>query len=136
MDTAKKRLVIIGGGFGGLNLAKKIDKSQWDVLIIDKNNYHSFAPLFYQVASSGLEPAGITFPLRREMRKRSMRGTRFTMGTVSYIDVRTKQVVTEYETIPYDALVIAVGCTNNFFGINGLEQNVYTIKSAAESIRA
>ncbi len=136
MDTAKKRLVVIGGGFGGLNLAKKIDKSQWDVLIIDKNNYHSFAPLFYQVASSGLEPAGITFPLRREMRKRSMRGTRFTMGTVSYIDVRTKQVVTEYETIPYDALVIAVGCTNNFFGINGLEQNVYTIKSAAESIRA
>ena len=88
------------------------------------------------MASSGLEPAGITFPLRREMRKRSMRGTRFTMGTVSYIDVRTKQVVTEYETIPYDALVIAVGCTNNFFGINGLEQNVYTIKSAAESIRA
>ena len=135
MDTQKKRLVIIGGGFGGLNLAKYVDKKKWDVLLIDKNNYHSFAPLFYQVASSGLEPSGITFPLRREMRKRSTRGCQYTMGTVSIIDVSRKQVVTEYETIPYDKLVIACGATNNFFGIPGLAEQVYTIKSASEAIR-
>ncbi len=135
MDNKKKRLVIIGGGFGGLNLTKHVNKAKWDVLVVDKNNYHSFAPLFYQVAASGLEPAGITFPLRREMRKGRSRDARYTMGTVSYIDVRRKQVVTEYETIPYDALVIAAGCTNNFFGIPGLAEHVYTIKSASESIR-
>lgn len=135
MQPAKKRLVIIGGGFGGLNLAKHVDKSLWDVLLVDKNNYHSFAPLFYQVASSSLEPAGITFPLRREMRKGKMRGCRFTMGEVTSIDVATKTITTSDERIPYDALVIAAGATNNFFGIPGLHERVYTIKSADESIR-
>ncbi len=135
MDTAKPRLVIIGAGFGGLNLAKKINKKKWDVLLIDKNNYHSFAPLFYQVASSSLEPAGITFPLRREMRKGSMRGCRFTMGEVKTIDTANKTISTDHESIPYDALVIAAGATNNFFGIPQLQDHVYTIKSADESIR-
>lgn len=136
MESAKQRLVIIGGGFGGLNLAKYVDKNKWDVLLVDRNNYHSFAPLFYQVASSGLEPAGITFPLRREMRKGRTRGCRYTMGEVSRIDVGKKEIVTQYETIPYDKLVIAAGATNNFFGIPGLLEHVYTIKSADESIKA
>lgn len=118
-----------------MNLAKKIDKNKWDVLVVDKNNYHSFAPLFYQVASSSLEPAGITFPLRREMRRGRMHGCLYTMGTVSTIDVQRKEITTEFETIPYDSLVIAAGATNNFFGIEGLEENVYTIKSTAESIK-
>lgn len=133
-NQGKKRLVIIGGGFGGLNLAKYVDKKKWAVTVIDKNNYHSFAPLFYQVASSGLEPAGITFPLRREMRRRRTRGCLYTMGEVHTIDVARKVVVTQYETIPYDSLVIAAGATNNFFGIPGLQEHVYTIKSASESI--
>lgn len=132
----KKNLVIIGGGFGGLNLAKYIDKNKWDVTMVDKNNYHSFAPLFYQVASAGLEPAGITFPLRREVRRRRMRGVRYTMGEVSRIDVTRKIVYTDYEELPYDSVVIAAGATNNFFGIEGLEKSVYTIKSAPESIKA
>lgn len=136
MDSHKKRLVIIGGGFGGLNLVKQIDKKKWNVLLIDKNNYHSFAPLFYQVASSGVEPSDITFPLRRELSRGKSRGAKYTMGTVSIIDVSRKEVVTEYEHIPYDSLIIAAGCTNNFFGIEGLHERVYTIKSAAEAIRA
>lgn len=135
MDKQKKRVVIIGGGFGGLNLAKYLDKKKYDVMIVDKNNYHSFAPLFYQVASSGLEPSGITFPLRREMRRGRMRGCRYSMGTVSVIDVSRKEVLTEFEKIPYDILVIAAGATNNFFGIEGLKDHVYTMKSASESIR-
>ena len=56
----KKRLVIIGGGFGGLSLAKKIDKNMWDVTVVDRHNYHSFPPLFYQVAASGLEPSKLS----------------------------------------------------------------------------
>lgn len=136
MESKKKRLVVIGGGFGGLNLVKHVDKKKWDVILVDKNNYHSFAPLFYQVASSGVEPSDITFPLRRELSRGKSRGCQYTMGTVSVIDISRKEIITEYEHIPYDSLVIAAGCTNNFFGIKDIHERVYTIKSAAEAIRA
>ena len=76
----KKKLVIIGGGFGGLALAGKVDKSIWDVTVVDRHNYNSFPPLFYQVASSGLEPSNISFPFRREIRSRRYRGCSFHMG--------------------------------------------------------
>ncbi|MDO4319360.1 MAG: NAD(P)/FAD-dependent oxidoreductase [Bacteroidales bacterium] len=131
---AKRRLVIIGAGFGGLNVAKTIDKSKYDVRIVDKHNYHSFAPLFYQVASSELEPAGITFPLRREMRRRNVRGCLYDMGTVKSVDTIRKVVVTDLEELPYDVLIIAAGATNNFFGIDGLRDRVYTLKSVPEAI--
>lgn len=133
--TEKKKLVIIGGGFGGLNLAKKIDKELWDVVIVDRNNYHSFPPLFYQVASSGLEPASISFPLRREIHSRKYRGAQYHFGRVETIDVAAKRVHTQFETIEYDTLVIAAGTTNNFFGIPDLEKRVYTLKSTTEAIR-
>ena len=83
----KEKIVVIGGGFAGLNLIKKLDKSKFDILLIDSNNYHSFPPLFYQVASSGLDPASICFPIRREMRKGPVRGAHYQMGTVSKIDI-------------------------------------------------
>lgn len=132
---SKKRLIIIGGGFAGLNLAKHVDKKMWDVVIIDRNNYHSFPPLLYQVASSGLEPASICFPFRRELKGRRFRGASYHMGTVKSIDVAARTVSTQFETVPYDAIVIAAGTTNNFFGMTELEKHVYTIKSAPEAIR-
>lgn len=131
----KRRLVIIGGGFGGLSLAKKIDKRLWDVRLIDRHNYHSFVPLFYQVASSELEPTGITFPLRREMRRRRVRGCLYDMGTVRAVDVQRRVVVTDAEEVPYDAVVIAAGAVNNFFGNETLASRVYTLKSVPEAIR-
>lgn len=131
----KQRIVLIGGGFGGLEFAKRLDKKQYDLRIIDRNNFHSFAPLFYQVASSALEPAGITFPLRREMRRRSVKGATFAMGDVSAIDVARHVVITSYGEEPYDKLVIAAGATNNFFGMQGLKERVYTLKSADDAIR-
>lgn len=134
-DKPRPRLVVIGGGFAGLNFLKKLDTKQWDIIIIDKNNFHSFPPLFYQVASSGLDPGSISFPLRREMRRRHMRGVRFHMGEVKTIDTTKKEVVTQYETIPYDKLVIAAGTTNNFFSMPELKKYVYTLKSTAEAIR-
>lgn len=131
----KKKLVIIGGGFAGLNVAGRIDKKLFDVVIIDKNNYHSFPPLFYQVASSGLEPASISFPLRRELIRRRYKGCSFHMGNVTEIDVRERKVHVSGESIDYDVLVIAAGTTNNFFGMPDLQKKVYTLKSTAEAIR-
>lgn len=131
----RKQLVIVGGGFGGLNLAKHVSEKEWDVVIVDKHNYHSFPPLFYQVASSGLEPASISFPFRRELHNRSYRNASFHLGTVKEVDVVGHKLTTEFETIHYDALVIAAGTTNNFFGIPDLEKHVFTIKSAPEAIR-
>ncbi len=131
----KKKIVVIGAGFGGLSFCKKIDKSQYDVLIIDRNNFHSFPPLFYQVASGGLDPASISFPIRREMRNRKMSGCNFNYGDVKTIDTVAKTVTTEYETISYDILIIAAGTTNNFFGIENLQQRVCTLKSTSQAIR-
>ncbi len=131
----KEHIVIIGGGFAGINLAKQLDKSRFDITIVDKNNYHSFPPLFYQVASGGLDPASISFPFRREMRKSSIRGARYHMGEVTEIDTERHEVKTKLETIHYDKLVIAAGTTNNFFGNPDLIKHVYTLKSTVEAVR-
>lgn len=128
-------MVIIGGGFAGLNFAKKIDKKAWEVILVDTNNFHSFPPLFYQIASSGLDPGSISFPFRREMRKGSVRGCRYHIGEVKAVNAAEKWVETQYERIPYDSLVIAGGTTNNFFGNDELLKRVFTLKSAAEAIR-
>ncbi len=134
-EDRKRRLVVIGGGFAGLNFLKKLDTRQWEIVLVDRNNFHSFPPLFYQVASSVLDPGSISFPLRREMRRRRMRGARFHLGNVTKIDTDRKCVVTQFESIEYDSLVIAAGTTNNFFSIPDLEKCVYTLKSTAEAIR-
>lgn len=135
-NKRKEKIVVIGGGFAGLNFAKKIDKKKYEVLIIDRNNYHSFPPLFYQVVSGGIEPSGISFPLRREITKRSMRnGVSFNMATVKEIDTEAHTVTTDIETVGYDKLVIAAGTTNNFFNMPQLEDSVYTLKSTSEAIR-
>lgn len=133
--TGRQHIVVIGAGFGGLSLAKHLDKKKWKVTIIDKHNYHSFAPLFYQVASSGLEPADITFPVRREMRKRGSKRFFYDMGKVLQVDVQNKVVKTDMGEVAFDILVIAAGTTNNYFGIEGLKENVYTIKSVPEAIK-
>lgn len=132
---SKERIVVIGGGFAGLNLIKHIDDQKFDVILIDRNNFHSFPPLFYQVASSGLDPTSIAFPFRRELRSGKKHKAEFHLGSVRKIDVKAKAVTTDLETIPYDKLVIAAGSTNNFFGNDDLLKKVYTLKSTDEAIR-
>lgn len=134
MSIEKKHLVIIGGGFAGLNLLRKIDKSKYRVTVIDRNNYHSFPPLFYQIASAGIDPAGISYPLRREVHHYMKDGVRFNLGTVKSIDTENQRIVTDNEVIDYDLAVIAAGTTNNFFGIENLQNLVYTLKSTGEAI--
>ena len=123
-EGSRKRVVVIGGGFAGLNFVKHINLDYYDVTVIDRNNYHSFPPLFYQVASAGLDPASICFPLRRELRKLKSPNVRFNMGKVKAIDVERKCVRTDEETVPYDILIIAAGTKNNFFNMPELEKTV------------
>lgn len=134
-SSSRPRLVIIGGGFAGLNLAKTVDKRKWEVIIVDRHNYHAFPPLFYQVASSGLESSDICFPFRREIRSRRVKGADYRFGDVRSIDFARKEVRTQFETIPYDSLVIAAGTTNNFFNIPDLHKHVFTLKSVSQAIR-
>ena len=129
----QQHIVIIGGGFAGLNLAKRLDKRKFKVTIIDKNNFHSFPPLFYQIASSGLEPSSISFPFRREMRR--MKNATYHFGEVLDVDCEKSVVRTQFESIHYDKLVIASGTTNNFFNQPELKEKVHTLKSTAEAIR-
>lgn len=131
----KEHIVVVGGGFAGLNFIKQIDKKQYDVTLIDRNNYHSFPPLFYQIASAGLDAGSISFPFRREMRRGKVKGARYNMGNVEFINVKEKIVTTQFESVKYDRLVIAAGTTNNFFGLTDLYKQVYTLKSASEALR-
>lgn len=133
--TAKPRIVVLGGGFAGLNLVKKLDKKKFDISLVDRHNYHTFPPLFYQVASSELDPTSICFPFRREFQKRKSRSVRFHVGEVRSVDLEHRCVTTDYETIPYDKLILALGTTNNFFGNPQLIDEVYTLKSTDEAIR-
>ncbi len=131
----KKRIVVIGGGFAGLNFVKHIDANKYDITVVDKDNYHCFPPLFYQVASAGLDPASICFPLRRELRKRKKNNITFHMGEVKTIDTASKRIYTDEEVLPYDILLMCCGTTNNFFNMPELEKTVYTLKSTAEALR-
>lgn len=134
-EVAKERVVIIGGGFAGLNLVKHLDKKKFDITLIDRNNFHSFPPLFYQIASGGLDPGNISFPFRRELRPSHTSRAEYHMGEVHTIDPLYKEVRTQFETIEYDKLVIAAGTTNNFFNNPSLLKYVFTMKSAAEATR-
>lgn len=134
-NSNRRRVVVIGGGFAGLNFVKHLDADKFDVTLVDEHNYHSFPPLFYQVASAGLEPSSICFPLRRELRKRHGHRINFCMGRVRTIDVSRRCVHTRRDTLPYDVLVIAAGTTSNFFGLKELDKHVYTIKSTSEALR-
>lgn len=126
-----EKVVIIGGGFAGLNLCKRLDPDKYEICLVDRNNFHCFPPLFYQIASSGLVPANICFPFRREFKK--YRNVTYHMGHVKGIDLQNKTVTTSYEIISYDKLILAAGSTNNYFGMQGLGEETYGIKTVAEA---
>ncbi len=131
-ETAKKRIVIIGAGFAGLKLAKKLVGSGFQIVLIDQNNYHQFQPLFYQVASSGLEPSSILFPLRKIFQSR--KDVYIRVAKVFAIDTEKKEIHTSLDTVWYDYLVIATGVNSNFFGMKNLEKHAIPMKSVAEAM--
>lgn len=131
-ETAKKRIVIIGAGFAGLRLAKKLVNSGYQIVLIDKNNYHQFQPLFYQVASSGLEPSSILFPLRKIFQSR--KDVYIRVAEVYAVDTEKKEIKTSLDTVWYDYLVIATGVNSNFFGMKKLAEHAIPMKSVAEAM--
>jgi NADH dehydrogenase len=131
-ETTKKRIVIIGAGFGGLKIAKKLVGSGYQIVLIDKNNYHQFQPLFYQVASSGIEPSSILFPLRKIFQKR--KDVYIRVAEVYSVDTEKKELHTSLDTVWYDYLVIATGVNSNFFGMKNMEQFAIPMKSISEAM--
>ena len=127
-----KRIIIIGGGFAGLKLAEKLNNTAYDVLLIDKLNHHQFQPLFYQVATAGLEPSSISFPLRGIFHH--SRNVRIRYAEVSAVIPDKNCILTSIGELTYDYLVIATGVTTNFFGNKNLEKWAYPMKSTSEAI--
>ena len=132
MTTIKKKLIIIGGGFAGIQLAKELDETIFDVLLIDKINHHQFQPLFYQVATSQIEPSSISFPLRNIFK--SKKNIQIRLAEVLSVDATSNKIITTIGDFDYEYLVIAIGCTTNFFGNADISKNVFTLKSTYDAI--
>ena len=131
--TDKKRVVIVGGGLGGLELAFKLVDDGFQVVLVDKNNYHQFPPLIYQVASGGLEPSSISFPFRRLFQGR--KDFFFRMAEVQSVNTAEKTIQTTVGEIEYDYLVLAAGAKTNFFGNKDIEATTLPMKSVSEAMR-
>lgn len=131
--TDKKRIVIVGGGLGGLELAFKLVDDDYQVVLIDKNNYHQFPPLIYQVASGGLEPSSISFPFRRLFQGK--KDFFFRMAKAESVNTDKKIINTTVGEIDYDYLVMAFGAKTNFFGNKDIEATTLPMKSVSEAMR-
>ena len=128
------KIVIIGGGFGGLKLARELNnKAGFEVYLLDKYNYHQFQPLFYQVATASLDPSNISFPLRKVFHK--SKNVHFRMAEVKEIISAENKVVTDIGEFNYDVLVLATGADTNFFGNQNLIDNAFPMKSTVEAVQ-
>jgi NADH dehydrogenase len=130
--SSLERIVILGGGFAGIELAKNLSSKKFQVVLLDKNNYHQFQPLFYQVATAGLEPSAISFPFRKLFQKN--KNFHFRMAKVEGVDTANQEVHTDLGTLSYDKLVISIGATTNFYGNAEIEANVLPLKSTSEAL--
>jgi len=127
-----KRIVIIGGGFGGINLVKKLHNKGFQIVLLDRNNYHTFQPLLYQVATGGLEPDSIAYPLRKIFQ--GYKDFIFRMANVEEVSTQNNSLITNIGTITYDYLVLAMGSTNNFFGMKSVADNAMPMKSLTQAL--
>ncbi|HCY46752.1 MAG TPA: FAD-dependent oxidoreductase, partial [Flavobacteriales bacterium] len=126
------RIVVIGCGFAGLKFCKKADSSKFQIVLLDKNNFHTFQPLLYQVATSGLEADSIVYPIRKIFKGK--KNFYFRMTKTRKIDSGTKTVHTNLGPLEYDYLVVATGATTNFFGLKNIEKLAMPMKSIVESL--
>ena len=126
------RIVIIGGGFGGVSLAKQLSKQEVQVVLLDKHNYHNFQPLLYQVSTGGLEPDSIAYPIRKILQNYS--NFFFRLANVEQIQPKEKVIKTNIGSLAYDYLVLATGSTTNFFGNKEIEKNSMAMKTIPQSL--
>jgi NADH:ubiquinone reductase (H+-translocating) len=129
----RAHIVIIGAGFGGLRAAQKLVGKSVRVTLIDKRNYHLFQPLLYQVATAGISPHEIAYPVRAIFQKR--KNFTFLMSRVTHVDFARKTVFTEQASVEYDYLIIAAGASVNFFGNTSLEQNALSLKDVHDAVK-
>jgi NADH dehydrogenase len=130
--SARPRVVIVGGGFGGLELAKNLKNAPVDVLLLDKHNYHTFQPLLYQVAAGSIAADSIGFPIRRIFTKQD--NFRFALTEVQEIHPESNTLTTDVGTVYYDYLVIATGSNTNFFGNKEIEHFAMPMKNIPEAL--
>ncbi len=126
------RVVIIGGGFAGISLAKKLRKKEFQVVLLDKHNYHTFQPLLYQVSTGGLEPDSIAYPIRKVIH--DYPNTYFRLAEVQQIDTDTNLIKTNIGELKFDYLVVATGSTTNYFGNKSIAENSMAMKSIPQSL--
>ncbi|MCA9733724.1 NAD(P)/FAD-dependent oxidoreductase [candidate division KSB1 bacterium] len=129
----KRNIIIVGGGFAGIQLTRKLDKNLFDILLIDKINHYQFQPLFYQVATSQIEPANISFPFRHVFKNNG--NVLIRLATVTQINPEQNKIITTIGEFNYDYLVIAIGCKTNFFSNNKICQHSYTLKTTYDAIK-
>ncbi len=129
---AKKMVIVVGGGFAGINLVKHLDEKLFEVILFDRLNHHQFQPLFYQVATSQIEPSSISFPLRHIFKGK--KNVRIRLAEVLSVDVEGHKIQTSIGEYAYDYLILAMGCKTNFFGNQGIESHALTLKTTYEAI--
>lgn len=131
-DTQLKRIVIVGGGFAGISLAKKLKNSNAQIVLLDKHNYHSFQPLLYQVATGGLEAGSIAYPIRKVVH--DFKNFYFRLCHVNEIDPINKKIIADIGELSFDYLVIATGSKTNFFGNKEIQRNSISMKTIPHSL--
>ncbi|MEO6037489.1 MAG: FAD-dependent oxidoreductase, partial [Saprospiraceae bacterium] len=131
-ETGQKRVVIVGGGFGGLTLARSLSKRDLQIVLIDKNNYHQFQPLFYQVAMAGLEPSSISFPFRKVFQNHKNVFVRITR--ILSVQPEKNEISTEIGSLRYDYLVLAIGADTNWYGNERIRANAIPMKAVSEAL--
>ncbi len=127
-----QRIVILGAGFAGLQVARRLSGAAFDITLIDQYNFHQFQPLMYQVATARLEPSSISFPLRKVFQRK--KNVHVRLANIQSIDTTNQTVVTDAAIYPYDQLIIATGCTTNYFGNKNIETHAYPMKSTNEAL--
>jgi NADH dehydrogenase len=128
----KQTIIVVGGGFAGISFAKQLDEKLFDIILIDKVNHHQFQPLFYQVATSQIEPSSISFPLRHIFRNKA--NIRIRLAKILEVDIANNKIITSIGDFSYDYLVLAMGCKTNFFGNNEISKYAFTLKSTYDAI--
>lgn len=131
-ESNLQRVVIVGGGFGGLQVAKNLPAGKYQVVMVDRHNYHCFQPLLYQVATAGLEAGNIAFPLRKIFQAKDE--FYFRMADVEEVDSDNKRIITNIGTLRYDILILATGSATNFFGNKSLEGHSMAMKTIPEAL--
>jgi NADH dehydrogenase len=130
--TSFPRIVIIGGGFAGVSLAKKLSKQEVQVVLLDKNNYHTFQPLLYQVSTGGLEPDSIAYPIRKILK--DFPNFHFRLAEVNEINTNKNEVITDIGNLKFDYLVVASGSKTNYFGNSEIESHSMAMKTIPQSL--